>query len=86
MKISENPIYLSELSGICDKLLGKNGVFLVTGASGLIGSCVVDLLMYANQHCKSNFKVYALRDVYKRQIIFLTFGIFVNMQMEETLS
>lgn len=66
MKIFENPIYLSELSGICDKLLGKNGVFLVTGATGLIGSCVVDLLMYANQHCKSNFKVYALSRNFKK--------------------
>ena len=41
------------------KLPVTKGSFLITGATGLIGSCVVDVLSAANEQ-GSNFKVYAL--------------------------
>ena len=54
-----NAIYRTVLEGIAGDLPMKKGRFLVTGASGLIGSCLVDMLMMANSN-GSNFDVYAL--------------------------
>lgn len=55
----KNAIYRTSLEkAICNLPLNK-GSFLVTGASGLIGSCLIDMLMTANFH-GSHFEVYAL--------------------------
>ena len=52
----------------------KDGTILVTGATGLIGSCLIDLLMLANKRGR-NFKVYALgRNVEKLSARFKTFA------------
>lgn len=37
----------------------NNGSFLITGATGLIGSCIIDTLLYANVK-GANFKIYAM--------------------------
>lgn len=55
----KNPIYMAALENIIDELPKKEGRILVTGASGLIGSCLIDLLMLSNRH-GGNFEVYAL--------------------------
>jgi nucleoside-diphosphate-sugar epimerase len=54
-----NDIYRSALERVVPEITLKNGNILVTGASGLIGSCIIDLLMLANNHGRA-FEVYAL--------------------------
>ena len=38
----------------------KAGNILITGATGLIGSCCIDVLLYANECCGCSFEIYAL--------------------------
>lgn len=57
-----NPLYQEDLQGILkmvetDGLKGKS--FLVTGATGMIGSCLIDTLMMLNG-CGAGIKVYAV--------------------------
>lgn len=54
-----NQIYRESLEQVIDAIEVSNASFLVTGASGLIGSCLIDLLMLANGKGLNN-KVYAL--------------------------
>lgn len=54
-----NKIYRSALEKVIPLIVIRDGSVLVTGASGLIGSCLVDLLMLANSYGR-NFDVYAL--------------------------
>ena len=54
-----NSIYCNSLKRVVNEVSVDKKAFLVTGASGLIGSCLVDLLMLANQEGKKNH-VYAL--------------------------
>lgn len=54
-----NTLYTEALCGIVDYVDAENSSFLVTGATGLIGSAVIDLLMTANEAGKANH-VYAL--------------------------
>lgn len=54
-----NNIYIEALRCIASYVEVNNKSFLITGASGLIGSCMVDLLMLLNKNGKKNH-VYAL--------------------------
>lgn len=54
-----NLIYKESLEQALSAIEVSNASFLVTGASGLIGSCIIDLLMLANVKGANN-KVYAL--------------------------
>lgn len=54
-----NTIYREALEKVINEISIGDGSILVTGASGLIGSCLVDLLMLANNFGR-NFEVYAL--------------------------
>ena len=54
-----NQIYRESLEQVLSAIEVSNASFLVTGASGLIGSCLIDLLMLANRKGLNN-KVYAL--------------------------
>ena len=54
-----NEIYRSALEQVVPEIAIKNGKILVTGASGLIGSCIIDLLLLANNFGRA-FEVYAL--------------------------
>ena len=54
--IINHKFYKEDLDYICeflnthtDRIKGK--VFVITGAGGLIGSCMVDALIYWNQFC-----------------------------------
>lgn len=57
--MTNNEIYRSALERVVPEIAIENGKILVTGASGLIGSCIIDLLMLANNHGRA-FDVYAL--------------------------
>lgn len=58
-KMVNNWIYKEALEKAIPEITISDGRVLVTGASGLIGSCLVDLLMLANNFGR-NFEVYAL--------------------------
>ncbi len=64
MKIYEHPIYIEDVDYVAemefpwDKM--RNGSILVSGATGLIGSFFVDVIMRKNDSCNLNCKVYAL--------------------------
>ena len=64
MKIYDNPLYIEDI-----ELLGKralpwerlrNSSMLISGASGLIGSCIVDLIMKLNEKADLNCSIYAV--------------------------
>ena len=57
--MTRNTIYREALEKVIPEIAIRDGSILVTGASGLIGSCLVDLLMLANKFGR-NFDVYAL--------------------------
>lgn len=54
-----NTIYREALERVIPEVAIKDGKVLVTGATGLIGSCIIDLLMLSNEHGRQ-FEVYAL--------------------------
>ncbi len=55
----ENKIYNEALKELIPYVTSEGKTFLVTGATGLIGSCAIDLLMLANNDGKKNH-IYAL--------------------------
>lgn len=55
----ENTIYREALKRVIPEIAISDGCVLVTGASGLIGSCIIDLLMLSNEFGR-HFNVYAL--------------------------
>lgn len=55
----ENSVYRKALECVMPDITINDGSVLVTGASGLIGSCIIDLLMLSNSHGR-HFEVYAL--------------------------
>lgn len=59
MDIRMNPLYRTALEKVLDAVEVNGKSFLITGASGLIGSCLIDLLMLANESGRKNH-VYAL--------------------------
>lgn len=60
MNIFENEKYLQAVRKIAGRLSGKKGNVLITGATGLIGSLLTDVLIYADREFGCGFKVYAL--------------------------
>lgn len=54
-----NTIYRESLVRVIPEVAIPDGKILVTGASGLIGSCIVDLLLLSNEYGRQ-FDVYAL--------------------------
>lgn len=57
--MTRNAIYREAIEKVIPEIATSDGRVLVTGASGLIGSCLIDLLMLANDYGR-NFEVYAL--------------------------
>lgn len=57
--MTRNAIYREAIEKVIPEIAISDGRVLVTGASGLIGSCLVDLLLLANDYGR-NFDVYAL--------------------------
>lgn len=71
----ENKLYKEDIQYIAQSNLQWNKLhnkkLLITGASGLIGECFVDVIMYKNQSDKLNCKVYAVgRNLEKAKQIF----------------
>ena len=60
LNIYEHERYKKSISGIAKDLSIRKGSVLVTGATGLIGSCIVDVLYCANKEYGCRFKIYAL--------------------------
>ena len=54
-----NEKYRESLERVIPQIAIRDGRVLVTGASGLIGSCIIDLLMLANENGR-NFEIFAL--------------------------
>lgn len=78
-----NDIYRSSLERVVPEIAIKDGKILVTGASGLIGSCIIDLLMLANNHGRA-FEVYALgRNAEKLRKRFSAFDQSVSLHFVE---
>ncbi len=64
--VINNSTYIHSIKRIASELPVDEGVFLVTGASGLIGSCVVDVLSAANLFFHKHLEIYAMgRDAEK---------------------
>lgn len=55
----ENTLYREALKRVIPEITLNDGSVLVTGATGLIGSCIVDLLMLSNLEGR-HFEIYAL--------------------------
>ena len=55
----KNKTYREALQKVIPEIVIRDGSILVTGASGLIGSCLIDLLMLANDQGR-DFEIYAL--------------------------
>jgi UDP-glucuronate decarboxylase len=64
MKIYENKDYQADLKYVAEIALPweklKNNSILISGATGLIGSFLVDVIMYRNDHFLMNCHIYAL--------------------------
>jgi len=60
MGVYECKYYQEDLERIIDYLPDRKINLLVTGATGLIGSCVIDTLLYANQNHGRCYTVYAI--------------------------
>lgn len=58
--------YRNSIRIIAKELPVKSGTFLVTGATGLIGSCIIDILLCANMELDADFKIYALSRSHKK--------------------
>lgn len=71
----KSKIYRSALERTVPDIAIGDGRVLVTGATGLIGSCLVDLLMIANEYGR-NFEVYALGR--SNEKLFERFAIFAD--------
>lgn len=81
MKLFDNPTYRQGLADVAQDLpldFAHRRTVLVTGATGLIGSAVVDLLLYLSDAVESGIKVIAAGRNTERLIA--RFGIHDNLQ------
>ncbi|WP_063555753.1 NAD-dependent epimerase/dehydratase family protein [Clostridium ljungdahlii] len=60
MNIFENHNYQKDLKYAAGVLSIDRGTILITGATGLIGSFIIDTLVYANKYLNKSFKIIAL--------------------------
>ena len=56
----DNIVYKKAVDAVAAEIPVDSGSFLVTGASGLIGSCIVDVLLSANRLYGKKFSIYAM--------------------------
>jgi nucleoside-diphosphate-sugar epimerase len=64
-------IYMTSIKKIAATIIPEGGTILITGASGLIGTCLVDVFYSANMYYGKHFTIYALsRDSDKLKILF----------------
>lgn len=64
MNIYNNALYLEDIQAGSDFVLSPNNIkgkrFLISGATGLLGSFLVDYLMFMNLYHKANCTIYAI--------------------------
>lgn len=64
MKLIDNPLYQEDIKKVAEQPLPwdqlRDKTMLISGSTGLIGSFLVDVIMYINNACDLNCKVYAL--------------------------
>ncbi len=64
MRLLENEMYMEDIRYVAERSLPwsklRDKKILITGACGLIGSFVIDVLMEKNQSCDLHCKIYAL--------------------------
>ena len=64
MTLRDNKLYIEDLEKLANENLPfselQNSSILVTGARGLIGSFLIDVIMYLNHHANLNCHIYAL--------------------------
>lgn len=96
MMIQDNKLYKQDIHTIANVNLPwdrlKNKKILISGASGMIGSFLIDVLMYRNEHFNDNCTVIALgRDIAKAQARFSPYWdsdlfSFISRDINEPLS
>ena len=63
MRLIENQIYSKDLASALDQVTGVDELrekrVLLTGATGTIGSFLIDMFLYYNEHRKGNLEIYA---------------------------
>ncbi|WP_407382425.1 NAD-dependent epimerase/dehydratase family protein [Ruminococcus sp.] len=64
MQVYEHPLYLEEVKLLSEYPLPWeklcNSSVLITGGTGLIGSFLIDVLMYRNRNCQMNCKIHMI--------------------------
>ena len=64
MRLEDNLIYIEDIEKIADQSFPweklENKTFLISGSTGMIGSFLIDVLMYRNKKYKMGCKIYAL--------------------------
>lgn len=64
MRINENELYLEDIKYVSSLLLPWNKMkdksILISGASGLVASFIIDVIMYKNKYENMNCKIYAV--------------------------
>lgn len=61
-------MYEESVRAIAKRIGLRNSAVLVTGATGLIGSCIIDVLISANSDFGANLKIYGLSRCEKRTL------------------
>lgn len=60
MKLFENKNYLEDLHMVAEQLPEERFSILITGATGLIGSFMTDVLLYANRALARSYEIYVM--------------------------
>ena len=58
--ITDSTAYKNAVRAVASEITVPGGRILVTGSTGLIGSCLVDVLLEANASCGRHFEIFAL--------------------------
>lgn len=77
-------MYENSIREIAETIKLNNVSILVTGATGLIGSCLIDTLLTANSSYGANIKIYALGR--NKDKIINRFGTSVNPVVQDIMS
>ena len=87
-KLHENALYKNAIADIAKELPVDHGSVLITGATGLIGSCIVDVFAYANDNLGGKFTIYALglgKDILEQRFGHLPSVVCIEQNIMEPL-
>lgn len=60
MELFEIELYRNALERVAGQLPVRDAKVLITGATGLIGSCMTDVLLYSNENLNCDFDIYVM--------------------------